>query len=334
MRFWAVMLAMLVAATLSAFAFRSALAVDFLVYWNAAITPVELVYSRPNQPFVNPPTALALLKPLGLLPALAAFLIYTAVALSPVLAVAWREMSLRVMALVGISPIMVQALWLGQISVLLGAFVMLGFVSGSAVVGGLSLGLVAAVKPQMVLLAPLALIVRRDWSRLTWAGVGLAALLVAELVFYGPQLWFDWISALSHLREQVAAQGLAPYGAAPSMLAARFGFAPLPFLLLGMGLGVAAVVLNSRRYEGLTLAGLVVAGSALSVPYALPHDLIAGLPVAAMVALSGPPVAALVAILFLAGQFTPFILMGAAAWLIASRIPAVTGEPGSRTCHP
>lgn len=74
----------------------------------------------------------------------------------------------------------------------------------------------------------------------------------------------------------------------PSAIGMELGINPVPWWLAGFAVAVFATVRLSRKLEGANLAALIVGASTLSVPYALPHDLVGAMPALAVLILSAP----------------------------------------------
>ena len=87
----------------------------------------------------------------------------------------------------------------------------------------------------------------------------------------------------------------------PAGKAALSGLPALPFLLIGVAIGAAAVVASAKRVEGELLIGLVVAASIVASPYAYAHDTIALIPACVALLLRGPWWAAIPAAMIFLG---------------------------------
>jgi hypothetical protein len=290
---------------------------DFTALWTAARAPHGQIYdpraltdlqrpltSAPGlRPFPYPPTLLPLLAAFGLLPFWVAMILWSGVGLALLLASLRRWLSSGELALVAVSPGVVYAALSGQTSLLLGAGVAWAVFTlpQRPRIAGAVLGLVAAVKPQLVLLAPLALAFQPP-ALLAFGAAGLAAALSA-LALYGPGLWIDWLRSLPQFLEivsrdpQILSRNLSPAG---QMIAAGLGPGWLVRLAWG-GLGAALVALAFRRPETPERRlGALVLGSILCAPYAMPYD----------AALLAPA-----AILLLRRPFVPAILAFLVLWL-------------------
>jgi len=146
------------------------------------------------------------------------------------------------------------------------------------VLGGLLLGL-AAYKPQLGLLVPIALIAAGAWRAIAAAAATGAVLFLITCLLFGPPIWLAWLEAVPRFSSQVAAEStqirhliptveaaLLQLGAAPG--AARLGQAAMTVL-------TAAAVWRLFRsgVSPMAAAGLLV-GSLLATPYAFVYDLV------------------------------------------------------------
>ncbi len=275
-------------------------AIDYRVFWRAASRPLADVYQTGHMPFVYPPTALVLFKPLALLPQHSGFFIWAGIsALLFGLCVA-RLASGRVAALTFLSPAAVKGIILGQSAMLLGGALFWALLM-PPMLGGALLGAVLVVKPQILLFAPLAFLVRRDWKVLTGMAAGSAAMLAASLVAFGPQLWADWLQALPAFRDTLVQDGVLDRVVTPAGRAEHVGLPSWPFILTGLALGAAAVVSAARKLEGAQLIALIVSASLVASPYAHVHDTIALVPACLILVMRGPWWAAVLAALVFIG---------------------------------
>lgn len=182
--------------------------VDFDTFWRSSVALLQgadVYRTGALLPNLNPPLLASLLAPLGLMPAPAAYLVFTVASLCAMTAavlLAARELRLPA----GWTALAVGTLWassplhgtlvLGQIYGLLMLGLTIGWVAGRRghpLIGAAVLGVVVAVKPSLapVLLIPL---VQRRWSPLV-VGIGssAAATLVGVLVA-GPSSALTWIT--------------------------------------------------------------------------------------------------------------------------------------------
>ncbi|HEU0309891.1 MAG TPA: glycosyltransferase family 87 protein [Sphingomicrobium sp.] len=278
--------------------------IDFQVFWTAGGRPLHEVYEASQMPFVYPPTALFLFKPFSLLPFLPGYFVWTAI--SAILfgfAVA-KTCGTKVAALSFLSPAANRGIMWGQSAMLLGGALFASLRLPPFAMGAV-FGLVAAVKPQLVMLAPLAFLIRSDWRSLAGMATGGIVAVLASLIAFGPTLWLDWIRALPQfqdvlLRDKVLSMAISPAGRAEHL-----GLPVLPVLLASAAVGLTAVVALAKQVEGEMLIGLIVAASIAASPYAHIHDMLALIPACLVLLHRGNwPMAISAA----------FIIAGTAAW--------------------
>ena len=277
------------------------LALDYDVFWKAA--RATSVYGG-NHPFVNPPTALLWVQPLAWIPYWPGFLLWTGLSAVIFLETARRSFGPTPALIALVSPLIVKALLLGQTTLFLGAAILTAF-RATPIVGGLLLGIVAAIKPQLLLLAPLALLIRRDWRMLVASICGGAAALCASLIAFEPSLWAEWFSSLAQWHDVLVRTHVFSNAVAPAAAAEWRGLPPLPFLAAGIIVGCLVVVRFAPYLDGGQLAGLVVGASAIAAPYSLPHDLVILAPVAVMALLRKPQLKTIPAMLVFAAALLP-----------------------------
>jgi hypothetical protein len=267
------------------FAIRGVWWLDFGVFRDAAQLPVAEIYlaAPPVPPFIYPPPSLMIFQLLGHFPLYLDLAVWLAVS-SGLFAFAARSAGPKVLALVAISAPFVKSVLIGQISILAGGAILLATSKRGWALGA-TLGLVAAVKPHMVLMAPLVLLLRRDMAAFVAMGLaGLAACLLSVPLF-GLDRWSEWINALPAFQQILIDGKLLKYLVSPAGVAQYWGLPQLPFLLAGIALGLAAVAGAARRAHGIELAALIVTASLLASPYALATDAIPILPFLACTAI-------------------------------------------------
>jgi hypothetical protein len=169
------------------------------------------------------------------------------------------------------------------------------------------LGALLALKPQLVVLAPLFLLVRREWL----AGAAMlatAALLSAvTTLIFGAHVWLDWLQAIPAFQQTVAHRGLSMSAVSPAAFAGTLGLPRLPLLILGCAIGVA-IALKSGEFDDQTRAAMVACASLFAAPYALRYDMIAMAPAMAVVILRENGRKALLACVAYSATFGPFSL--------------------------
>lgn len=257
---------------------------DFTVFWTAARspTPYDAVALTSAQqwaldpgaglrPFAYPPSALLLLKPLSLLPYWPALIAWTVLGIAAFAAAAAAYGRKAILAV--FSPMLGLSIIIGQLSLFLGAGLSgaVALVSRREVSAGILFGVVAAIKPQMAVLVPVALLAGSHWRGLA-AAAATASLIVAASLLLGSSLWIDWIASLSGFSNQVLAAAFREMNLAPGLW-----FAPL-------GAGAVWYVWRTTLEPELRLVALV-AGTCLCVPYIMNYDLVAMAPAASVLML-------------------------------------------------
>lgn len=259
---------------------------DFTVFWTAArfdgavydahaLTAAQLDRLPPHwtlRPFPYPPSTLLLIKPLALLPYEAALLLWTAGGIA-VFAAGAVTLGRRALAALAMLPVGL-AMLAGQMSLFIGGAISgaVGLLRSNEVVAGLLFGLAAAVKPQSVLLVPVALLAGRHWRALAASAIALALIALVSLSL-GAHLWLDWIHAMPQFVEQTSKP---PY----RELNIAFGptYAPV---------GIALVAITFWRIQSASVRLLALSvGQFLCVPYMLIYDLTAACPALAALLLA------------------------------------------------
>ena len=250
---------------------------DFLPLWTAAkadpsrlydfhyITGLQTSSHEKLRPFIYPPSTLVGLWPFGLLPFQSAYLVFIVAGAA---LFAWAAKRLGAdWRLALIVPPAFLAVVTGQMTLLIGGLVMAAIsLPTRPLVAGLLYGLAGAMKPQMLVLLPLALIAERNWK--AFASTGLTAALVCAGSLATGASWVAWIEALPRFGEVVRAHG---------------GFVEAsvsPYFVLGWpGIAVAlpvalTCVWLAFRSEGQAVRVLALLAGALAVsPYALKYEL-------------------------------------------------------------
>jgi hypothetical protein len=293
------------------------IALDYGVFWRSIRRPLPLIYQfRAGSVFPYPPTLIPLLKPLTLLSFWSGYFFWTLLSALAFFFAARRLCDTRTAALAMFSSASIQNLLLGQTPMLMAAGFLFALSLQSTLLTGAIIGCLAAIKPQLFLMAPFVALVRRDWRGLTGMAGGGFATVLTTIGLYGAEPWLDWFHDIPWFENAMITFDLPRHMITLTSVGLRLGMNPFPWWLVGTCVALFAVVRLSRRVEGIFLAALITSASAISSPYALVHDLVAAMPAVAALILSGPAVfEALIATTIFAGVFLPFILPGTAlAW--------------------
>lgn len=262
-----------------------------LVYNDAALTIYQSHYFEMWngwRPFAYPPSVLPLLIPFSWLPALTSYALFTSLSLGAYAYAARRLVGWNwalLLALIS-SPVYFAARS-GQMSLLIGALVIGGLLlfPKREFTAGILIGVAAALKPQLLVLAPLALIAARKWDALAGALAGGQAFVLSSF-FTWPSLWVDWLRSLPRFLETVTALNLWRGGVTPSSIMWNLGLNGPPQVAVQIVCaGIACLaVWNVFRYSDDPAVQLValIGGALLCAPYAMNYELAILAPVAAM----------------------------------------------------
>jgi len=242
---------------------------DFDVFYRAS----GLAHPYPGAsetPFVNPPTSLWLFWPLSWMSRGVAAAVWTLTNVGLFWVGMRRLFGDRAVALAFISPLLFWALWLGQSTPMLAGIVGVAF-AAPAIPGGILLGIAASVKPQFLWLAPLIFWRSGEVKRGVAMVITLGILAMVAWSALG-----EWITALPAFKATMLRQGVMTQSASIGGLMALIDPSLVPIGML-LGFGLAVVAKPASKPE---LLACVVGGSVLAAPYALPHDLVALVPMA------------------------------------------------------
>lgn len=303
---------MAISSNLAVFAvlWPKAQAVDFAVFWRAvhAVHP----YATNEQPFVYPPTALLWFSPLNLVDVWPGYLIWTAVSVMVFAAAALWLYGRGATALAIISPAMSVGLIPGQTSLIAGAVLFAAFATECRLCRGVLLGALLTFKPQLAVVAPLFLIVRRDWHALAWMMLTALLLALATTVLFGAEVWSDWMRAIPAFQQIVTHRGLSMSAVSPAAFASSIGLPSLPLLLLGCAAALAIALKSGRLNDG-ERAAMIATASLFAAPYALRYDLIAIAPAMGVIILNQTGRKALLACVAYSATFGPLSLAAGTA---------------------
>jgi hypothetical protein len=174
-----------------------------------------------------------------------------------------------------LAPPVVLVMFCGQVTLLIGGLVVGGLVllPRRPVLAGVLFGVAAAVKPQLLVLVPIALLAEGRWRTLAAAGATGAALVAASVMAWGVEPWFAWLSALQRFPALIFPQ--------PAMIAALitpYGFLQAhglngawAFLLAPFAVWLAwSTFRRSTDVADRSLA--IFAGALLVSPYAMNYE--------------------------------------------------------------
>ena len=159
----------------------------------------------PGQNWPNPPTALVVMAPFGLLAYFPALIAWFAIGLLAFYLAGRREVSdVRILLVVLVSPAALFCVISGQSSFLTTAALLTIFASldKRPVIAGVLIGLLT-VKPQLGVLFPFALIASGRWRVFLWAALTTLALLALSVALGGVESWHDYIVKALPLQREV-----------------------------------------------------------------------------------------------------------------------------------
>jgi hypothetical protein len=287
-----------------------ALAADYSVFWRVVHSAQP--YAPHISPFAYPPTTLVWLQPLRLIAEWPGYLAWTALSVVAFVVTAIRLYGRAPTALAFISPAVPLGLMPGQTSLLASALLFAAFASEKRLLRGLLLGALLTFKPQLAFVAPLFLIVRREWLELAVMAVAVLVMALVTTVMFGMAIWSDWLAAIPGFQQEVAGRGLAISAVSLATFATSLGLPRLPLLVLGCAAGLM-IALMSRRLNDPERAAMIAAASLVAAPYALRYDLVAIAPAMAAVILTEGSRNALLACIAYSATFGPFSIAAAAA---------------------
>jgi Glycosyltransferase family 87 len=285
---------------------------------------------RGLRPFVYPPPALLVFVLFGQAPFAVANAVWTAVGLVAIIWVTSAQVkSPRALAILVmlISPASLLVLVTGQVTFLISAMGVTALLclKTRPILAGVLFGLAGVIKPQAMLLLPVALFALGAWRTVLATALTAALVALASALVFGVHAWLDWFRAVSRFEQWVMqTPGLVRGMITPTALGMTMGLDPgaLDTWRLAFGLGAIAMVWfvfrntedPARRLTALFGGGLFV------TPYAMHYDAALLAPAAAlmlthrrqpgdwMVALGASALlccAAAVTLFILAVSFTP-----------------------------
>jgi hypothetical protein len=226
------------------------------------------------RPFVYPPSALLFIAPFAWLPFYASFIVFVGIT-----AAAFAREGLRIGAHWGLlaAPPVVLAALVGQTSFLVLSLALAGLsqLRSRADLAGALIGLAAAIKPTIFILAPIALIAGGHWRAMLFAGVsGLCAVALSALCF-GVEPWFAWIDAIPRFQslflnnETLVRTAISPYA-----LGVRYGYESGWIIVACGAAALAGVIVAFRSTEDVAARSVALFGGALLMtPYAMNYEL-------------------------------------------------------------
>jgi hypothetical protein len=238
----------------------------------------------PGQNWPNPPTALVVMAPFGLLAYFPALIAWFAVGLLAFYLAGRREVSdARILLVVLLSPAALLCVISGQSSFLTTAALLAIFASldKRPVIAGVLIGLLT-VKPQLGVLFPFALIASERWRVFLWAAVTTLALIAISVALGGQEGWHEYIVKALPLQREVlgdSAGTAMPFHPTVFMnvrglVGNRIGEAIQLGFAIAAVTAVAAAFHYRRRSDPRLLQALFFACTVCATPYMGAYDLL------------------------------------------------------------
>lgn len=148
-------------------------------------------------------------------------------------------------------------------------------------VAGMLFGLMI-YKPQLGVLIPIALIAARQWRAIAGATLSAGVLLLASVVFFGADLWREYLSLGTFMRQMVLEQGAAGWNRMVSVfvfarvLGADVQVAYAVQAVVGLIAACVVVFAWLREVPAPLRYAALVLGTFLAIPYLQDYDLVVG----------------------------------------------------------
>jgi len=252
---------------------RAALSAPDRVYDFAYVTALQdWPFGGHLRPFIYPPPALLLFAPFGALPLGVAYVLWTALTGALFL---WGARRIGAPWWIALFPAVFLVAFCGQTTFLIAGLAALAMVwRERAITAGVLLGVAAAVKPQLLIFMPIALLAEWRWRTLITAGLTGLLLCGASAAIWGLGPWRAWIEALPRFQALIeTTPGLIEDAITPYAWLQRNGW-PAGWVPLLIAPFAAALVWLTVRSSNRPADRLVATfGAALLVsPYAMPYD--------------------------------------------------------------
>lgn len=272
---------------------------DFMAFWSAAVLALDgfplLAYQFQSirevqeaifpldvgaYPWLYPPSFLLVMLPFGALPYLLAYFIWIFATLALLCAVIWRFVPHPAALLVLLAtPLSDRVFATGQTSflttALLGLFVL--DLERRPSRAGLWLGLLT-LKPQLGVLAPVALLLGRHWRTIAAAALTALALGAASLAVFGLASWRSFFDSLGFISQKLATSDNVLAVIASPFSTLRLAGADMEVsYAVHLGLAAVAGLLVAwvwwRPFATDLKAACLIAGAALVSPFHHDYDL-------------------------------------------------------------
>ena len=181
---------------------------DFAAFWDTTVLALkhpELTFdpasSTPAGPFGYPPTALVAFAPFAFLPFPVAYLIWVLGSLTLYVYFATRlfdRFKTLGIALLILAPPVWTVTLVGSTTLPIGALVLAALLvmPKRKLLAGSMLGIAATIKPQTIVMVPVALLAIREWRVIASATATATAISIIATIIFGFNIWFDWLGKL------------------------------------------------------------------------------------------------------------------------------------------
>jgi len=299
--------------TIGLWLFKKQIANDFSVYFRTANLPLIWTYWHGHKfPFPYMPTMLLWIAPLKGLPFWPSWIAWVSISIFALARACRPYLSRPELWLLFFSPPVSNGLLTGQVTVILVALMIWGCGAKNRWAAGLVFAVIASIKPQLVVMVPLLLLLRRDGRAIVAAALGFVLLVVLATLAFGVDTWRAWYVGLADLRFALMAMGIG--GFSPAAAADGLGLNPVPFLVAGAVFGVW-LVYRCRLCDPLATTAALGVGSIAAAPYSLTYDFAVAAPFLVLAIFRNQFLAALA----LSGAAPPVPLLLAAATILPRR---------------
>ncbi|RST31982.1 DUF2029 domain-containing protein [Sphingomonas ginkgonis] len=251
---------------------------DYTIFWTIAAAPLDFIYRYPQFPY--PPPSLILVRPFGLLPFWPSLIAWCIAGSVAMLLAARRMIPVPAIALGFVTNAGVCVLIAGQTGLFMGALVIAGLSATDPRWRGAFLAAAAMIKPQTLLAAPVAMLVRRDWRGIAWAMLASLLIFLVSVALFGAELWPRWQDCVRRFPAVLAELHVDRLDVGLYGLALRLGLPGWSYALgIPVGLATTALVFRGEapvvdRYAAFACSTILLS------PYTLNYDL-AGVSLAA-----------------------------------------------------
>jgi hypothetical protein len=223
------------------------------------------------RPFAYPPTALLLFAPLALIPFWSSFVLFSVGSL-----IALASTVKRSSPFVLTAPPVILAAMAGQPTLLFAALVVRAclVLDRNEASAGVMFGIAAALKPHLLILAPVALVAGQHWRAIGTATVTASGMALISAALFGFGAWTAWLNSLPGFQNLVQTTGhLLRSTASPYGVAARYDAQSIWICVVAAFAVVPVTALAFRRGIDPLWRAAALGGSILVLPYSMNYDL-------------------------------------------------------------